>query len=109
VNHSDWIIAAGSGYAGRGARPLNPKLLQGVVTKGAPPAKTKSKKSNAYRRLILALAESSLRESRMLVASYRHKRDDRAGTTVPPLWRLARDPAAQLETCRVMTRWHGIR
>jgi hypothetical protein len=107
VNYSNWLAAGGGVYAGRGARPLNPKLLRGLVAKPPPPAKPKQ--SKAYRRLVVSLAESSLRESRMLAASYRHKRDHRADTMVPPLWRQASDPAARMEALRVMHIWHGPR
>ena len=105
MDSNDWLAASGSVFAGRGARPINPKLLPGLVVKAASPAK--AKRSNAYRRLILSLAESSLRESRMLAASYRPKRDSRADTMVPHLWRQANDPAARMEAQRIMRIWRG--
>ena len=109
VDHTDWINATGNAYAGRGARPLNPKLLPGLVAKAAP-AKAKPKRSNAYRRLVVALAESSLSASRTLAASYQRKqRDSRADTVVPPLWRQAIDPAARLRALAILHRWHGPR
>ncbi len=79
MDHADWINATGHAYAGRGARPINPKMLPRLVAKAAPPAKSKA--SRQLRRLQLQLAESSLRQSRILAKP--NKRDT---TSLPAMW-----------------------
>ena len=61
--NTDWIDASGSWNAGRGGhRPVNPRLLATLRAKEAPPKAKPNSSSRAYRRLVVSVAQASLRE-----------------------------------------------
>ncbi len=83
MDHTDWITATGSVYAGRGARPLNPKRLATLRTKAAP---AKAKLAAVSRRIAVTLAELSLQELRRLAAAQQRRRGSRTDAALPAMW-----------------------
>lgn len=82
MDHGDWISATGSWTAGRGQRPVNPRLLVGLTTKAMkamPPAVVvpRATKGRAYRRLVASLAAASARCDAMMASP---RTASRAGT-----------------------------
>jgi hypothetical protein len=91
MNSNDWIQMTGHSLAGRGGRPINPKMAPYLVAR-ARPAKAAGL-SRQMRRLIVQTAQLTGEVDNLLASTVAH-RSARRATRSPSLYEQSRPGAA---------------
>ena len=91
VNSSDWMMAAGHPLAGRGGRPINPKMAPYLVAKARPAKSTALARQT--RRMIVRVAQLTCEVDNLLSPTALH-RSARRATRSPSLYEQSQPGAA---------------
>ena len=106
MNANDWIQTAGHPLAGRGGRPINPKMAPYLVAKARPAKSTALTRQT--RRMVLQVAQLTGEVDNLLASTAAH-RSARKVTRSPGIFEQSRPgaagAAARLRHMATVQRW----